>query len=88
MQPISQNHPKATLNNEFNDDYEPVRCLTNDEPAPSMEKSLQGSLLPDSESHINKRRKIEQPSFQKQINRKLVGANLTTGNITTNGASL
>ena len=23
--------PKATLNQEFNDDYEPVRCIANDE---------------------------------------------------------
>ena len=25
--------PKATLNQEFNDDYEPVRCIANDEQA-------------------------------------------------------
>lgn len=54
--------PKATLNNEFNDDYEPVRCAVN-----------QNDSIGDGEDNayqeIKQKRKVEQINFQKQVNR-------------------
>lgn len=75
--------PKATLNNEFNDDYEPVRCAINtqDEQAESsMNPMTAGSMMGG--GGAKKKRKLEQINYQKQVHRgSNIHPTMSKGNI-------